>query len=304
MAEPKVTALASVEIGVRDVDAATRFFTEIWGLDVSAEDGGSRYFRGTGSQHHILTLHPRSAAQLIRLNLSAADSAAVDGLHAKAQGVGATILSAPGTLAGPGGGYGFDFTDREGRILRVEAGVDTLEEIEDKADRPLQLAHVVLNSADADGASDFFVDTLGFTLSDQTRMFNFLRCNACHHSVAFAYNDDATLNHIAFDMPDLDSVMRGAGRLLDHDYPIEWGVGRHGPGNNVFAYFIGPEEFVIEYTGEVELVDDSYPTGGPDDWKWPPGRIDQWGISAPPTDRLKQAQQSVRFAEPAADAAE
>ena len=131
-----------------------------------------------------------------------------------------------------------------------------------------------------------------------------MRDVAFRNSIAFAYDDAATLNHIAFDMPDLDSVMRGAGRLLDHDYPIEWGVGRHGPGNNVFAYFIGPEEFVIEYTGEVELVDDSYPTGGPDDWKWPPGRIDQWGISSPPTERLKQAQQSVRFAEPTADAAE
>jgi catechol 2,3-dioxygenase len=36
-------------------------------------------------------------------------------------------------------------------------------------------------------------------------------------------------------MPDLDSVMRGAGRMRESGYPIEWGVGRHGAGNNVFA---------------------------------------------------------------------
>jgi catechol 2,3-dioxygenase len=37
-----------------------------------------------------------------------------------------------------------------------------------------------------------------------------------------------------------------------------WGVGRHGPGNNVFSYFIEPNGFVTEYTTEVDQVDDSY----------------------------------------------
>jgi catechol 2,3-dioxygenase len=96
-------------------------------------------------------------------------------------------------------------------------------------------------------------------------------------------------------MPDLDSVMRGAGRMRDAGYPIEWGVGRHGPGANVFAYFIGPDDVVIEYTGEVDQVGEDYPTGMPDDWTWPPGRIDRWGVSDPPTARLAEAQQRVRF---------
>ena len=37
-----------------------------------------------------------------------------------------------------------------------------------------------------------------------------------------------------------------------------WGVGRHGPGNNVFSYFVEPNGFVTEYTTEVEQVDDTY----------------------------------------------
>src|SRR5262245_48341465 len=58
--------------------------------------------------------------------------------------------------------------------------------------------------------------------------------------------------------------MPGAGRMRDHGYPIEWGVGRHGPGNNVFAYFAGPEEFPIELTGELLQIDDTYVPHGPD----------------------------------------
>ncbi len=64
-------------------------------------------------------------------------------------------------------------------------------------------------------------------------------------------------------MVDLDSVMRGAGRMIDAGYPIEWGVGRHGPGDNSFAYFAGPEEFPLEYTADVARIDDTYEFHGP-----------------------------------------
>jgi catechol 2,3-dioxygenase len=99
-------------------------------------------------------------------------------------------------------------------------------------------------------------------------------------------------------MPDWESVMRGSGRMIDHGFPIGWGVGRHGPGNNVFAYFVDPFGFVIEYTAEVLQVDDSYEPHGPDYWVWPPGRTDHWGIAPPKPDSVKKAQLAIRFAHP------
>ena len=297
MAQASVTALSSVEIGVKDVEAAKRFYSETWRLTPVAEDDGIVYLRGSGAHHHILALHPRPAAELIRVSFQAPDKDAVDTLYAAAKGKGIEVIGDPGSLSRPGGGYGFDFTDKENRILRVETGAEQHRDGGEVADTPLQLAHVVLNSADADDATALFIDALGFKLSDKTRMFNFIRCNRYHHSIAFAYGKASTLNHIAFEMPDLDSVMRGAGNVRDAGYPIEWGVGRHGPGANVFAYFIGPEEYVIEYTGEVELVDDDYKVGGPDDWTWPPGRVDRWGVSDPPSERIKVAQEMIKFAE-------
>lgn len=56
------------------------------------------------------------------------------------------------------------------------------------------------------------------------------------------------LNHVAFLMPDTESVMRGSGRVVDQGYPIGSDVGRHGPGDNVFAYFVDPQGVVVEYT--------------------------------------------------------
>ena len=67
------------------------------------------------------------------------------------------------------------------------------------------------------------------------------------------------------------------------------------------AYFLGPEDFVIEYTAEVEQVDESYPTGGPDDWGYPSGRSDNWGVTDPPSDRMHAAHDKIAFAAGVAD---
>jgi hypothetical protein len=124
----------------------------------------------------------------------------------------------------------------------------------------------------------------------------FIRCNSDHHAIVFADAPVNGLNHIAFMMPGLEGVMLGSGRMVDHGFPIAWGVGRHGPGDNVFAYFIDPFGIVLEYTAEVLQVDDSYIPRGPSDWTWPPGRTDQWGIAPPKADRVKDAQLAIQFA--------
>jgi catechol 2,3-dioxygenase len=288
-----LTGLRSVELGVTDVAAAARFYSEVWGLAPVASPGGTVHLRGTGAPHHVVAVHPRATPELLSVTFNAGSRADIDALHTA---VGRAALGRPAPIAEPGGGYGFAFVDPEGRIFRAIAGDARHADAGDVRDRPRALAHVVLNSADVPRATAFLVDVLGFRLTDQTRMMDFMTCNDHHHNVAFAHADAATLNHIAFEVPDLESVMRGTGRLRDHGYRIEWGVGRHGPGNNVFAYFIGPDDFVVEYTAEVERIDASYRVGRPDDWKWPPGRVDHWGVSDPPSDRMKAAQRKIRFA--------
>ncbi len=59
-------------------------------------------------------------------------------------------------------------------------------------------------------------------------------------------------HHAAFEMDNIDGFMYGLGRVMEHGHTIEWGPGRHGPGNNVFCYFIDPDGFAIEYTTDME----------------------------------------------------
>ena len=110
-----LTGLRGVDLGVRDVAAAVRFFTDVWRLTPVAERNGAVYLRGSGAYHHILSLHPRAQPELLCIDLAAASREDVDRLHARAQAAGAAPIDAPGAIAEPGGGYGFAFLDPEGR---------------------------------------------------------------------------------------------------------------------------------------------------------------------------------------------
>ncbi|MFN0161479.1 MAG: VOC family protein [Burkholderiales bacterium] len=293
---PLVSALRSVEIGVPDVAVAEKFYVETWLLSVAARTATAVYLRGTGADHHLLSLTRSEEPELLAVTLNCASRREVESLARSVPAHGGTILHAPGAISEPGGGYGISFKDPQGRIIR--AVCEDLRHADARVvkDRPVRLAHVVMNSHDTPAAQSFYENALGFKLSDRTRIMAFMRCNSDHHNIALADADNDCLNHIAFMVPDLDAVMKGGGRMKDAGHPIHWGPGRHGPGNNLFNYFLGPFDFAIEYTAEVSQVDDSYRTGSPEDWKWPPGRIDHWGIAVAPTPELKAAQRKIHFA--------
>jgi hypothetical protein len=154
---------------------------------------------------------------------------------------------------------------------------------------------VVFNTRDREGASRVLMEVFGFKISDRTRFMNFLRCDELHHVVAYADSKQSTLNHIAFEMQDCDAVLRGLGRLKDAGCDTVWGPGRHGPGDNVFAYFVGPFGACIEYTAEIQRVDDHYVTGTPESWQFPAGRSDQWNIFSRDIDKLAASSETFPY---------
>lgn len=295
-ASARISGLRSVALNVPDLAQAQEFFTTIWHLDVVAREAGALYLRATGDDHHVLALHEAAGPASVRnVTLRARSLQALDEVAQASVAAGGRVLQVASPVHEPGGGTAVTVADPHGRIYRVVHGDARHSDVAAVRDKPVRLAHAVLNSHDVAVSQAFLEQALDFSLADRTRIMAFMRCNDDHHSVAFGITDNDALNHIAFLMPDLDSVMRGGGRMKDAGYAIEWGPGRHGPGDNAFNYFVGPFGVVIEYTAEVQQVDDSYQSGVPTDWTWPPGRIDQWGIGVPPSVRLKEAQRGVLF---------
>jgi catechol 2,3-dioxygenase len=210
--------------------------------------------------------------------MAAQDRAAVEGLHAKARGMGVEIVSGPTALdAEGGGGYGFELRTPEGHLIRISSDVVTHADAIDDPTRPVRANHVVLNSPDIDNQMQFFLDTLGFQFSDFSGHMHFIRCSRNHHSIAIAKSQGAGLNHIAFEMKDYDGLMRGVGRMRMADEEPGWGVGRHaGPGRNIFSYFVDPNGFAIEYTTDVDQAGDDYVSRREDYWQNVPMRPCAW----------------------------
>ncbi|MBR0755459.1 VOC family protein [Bradyrhizobium jicamae] len=290
-----VTALRSVDLGTPDIDVSAKFYCDVWGLERVAEVAGVIYLRASGSDHHVVALHRSATTELRSVTFRVASSDDFESIAANARAEGAQLISAPAPNDAPDGGTVMVLRGPEGGVLRFVHG-DATHAPKPRGDRPERLAHVNLNSTDVDRSARFYEKALGFHLTDRSKIMAFVRCNSDHHAVVIAEAKVNGLNHVAFLLPSLESVMRGSGRMIDAGFPIAWGVGRHGPGDNVFSYFIDPVGTVIEYTAEVLQVDDAYVFRGPHQWVWPPGRTDQWGIAPPKAEHVKAAQLAVGYA--------
>ena len=291
MANSTVTGVRSIELGVRDLHQSAEFYTKVWALEEVSAAGDSMHFRATGGEHHVLTIRERPQASLLGVHFAAADRGAVDQLCAKAKGYGVAVADDPAPLdASAGGGYGFRFETPDGLPMTISSDSAQHPDVVVDRSRPTKISHVVLNSARTDDQVPFFIDVLGFKLSDSTHMMEFLRCSADHHSIAIFRNNGPSLNHVAYELPNIDGLMRGAGRLKRSGFDVEWGVGRHGPGSNVFSYFIEPNGFVAEYTTELDQLDDA--THVPQDasyWQKIMPNPDRWGLAGPPSNRMRAA---------------
>ncbi len=290
MSECLIRGVRCVELVATNLEEAARFYETVWNLTPVAQSNDAHYFRGTAGYHHVLGLHRGAQPAVVRIVFDVGSRADVDALH-KAVVAAGRPATAPAAINSAGGGYGFGCKDPDGRNLAFVCAAADHADRADQADRPRKIVHANLNMRDHDGTMAFFTQVLGFRIIDENAPLTFLHCaNSDHCSIVMCKMDLPTLNHIAFDFPDIDSVMRGMGRMKDNGYPIEWGPGRHGPGNNVFAYFCGPDEVPLEYAADVLQVDASYQPHDSHYWKYSVGRSELWGFTAPRSPRYYRVQ--------------
>lgn len=275
----RVTEIRYVGYGVADLEAEARYYTEVFGLDPVASDDGLRWFKTPGhDEHHVVRLRQADENRVDVIALAADSRADVDTLCERVRESGARVVREPGELATPGGGYGFRCFTPDGLQLEISSGVarGADRQLERWEGLPLKISHIVLHSPDHQAMVRWFIDVLGFRLSDWVGDFMaFLRCNRAHHRLALLPGP-ASLNHVAYDMPSVDDMMRGIHRLKSKGVDIGWGPGRHTAGNNTFSYFVTPGGFVTEYTSELEDVD--FEGHAHQVYTPAPLVMDQWGI--------------------------
>ncbi len=282
-----ITHLRHVDIAVPDLAAQRGFYTGHWGLTEVATDTGLSFLAAEGSpEQYVLRLRQASEKRIDLIAFGAATAADVDTMAATLARDGVRLVSEPSAVATPGGGYGFRFFDNEGRTVEVSADVAVRRHrrIEEGESIPVRLSHVVVNSADPEGTVAFYKKHMAFALSDvlmhprMGHMMWFLRCNDWHHSFAVARCPHPSLHHASFELRGIDEYMRGTGRLLRAGVEKVWGPGRHKAGNNTFSYFLDPQGNTVEYTTELERLDEDNWHPGLHDFT-DPAVSDQWGTA-------------------------
>lgn len=296
----RVTEIRFVGYGVEDFDTERKFYADDWGLVEVAATDDTAWFKTHGhDEHHVVRLRKSGTNSIEVIALAADTRADVDALFAKVSEAGCKIISQPGAIDAPGGGYGFRFFSADGLPFEVSAEVQKLDkrEMQRWEGMPVSISHIVLHSPDHQAMVKFFTDVLGFKVSDWLGDFMcFLRCNDAHHRFAILPGPPC-LNHVAYDMLTVDDMMRGASRLRKRGCDLRWGPGRHTAGNNTFTYFCTPGGFAVEYTSELEEVD--FETHEGKVHEPAPQVMDQWGIGAGGPQTMPKAEPDPRLFQPA-----
>lgn len=128
----------------------------------------------------------------------------------------------------------------------------------DMQPRPRRLGHFILFARDVIAQSGFYMDVLGFRLSDRIvdgyAAFMHTPGGSDHHVMGLLHADAPGFHHASFEMPDIDSAEVAGARLLGKGYRHAWGPGRHGVGSNYFHYFRDPWNGMAEYFHDIDYI--------------------------------------------------
>ena len=138
-----------------------------------------------------------------------------------------------------------------------------------------KIGHVALHVADVARSARFYVETLGFQLSDAygEDMIPggavFLRCNPDHHGIALFRADaepGAGLHHVAFEVATLGEVLRARDHLRAHAVPITF-EGRRRAGCQIAVEFRDPDGHWLEIYWNIDQVGSDGRVRPPGEWK-------------------------------------
>ena len=272
--------LHHVALASPKAEDAVAWYTEDWGMhEVSREGADVRL--GAAEDHgddYSLVLVTGAQKTVDHFCLVADTEAALDDIEKLISEGGVRVLEdAPSC---PGLSRAIHIVDIDGRHVEIgyrpaAAGEQPAAGGSDAV--PLKAGHIVLNTPDIKAATDWYQEKLGFGLRDyRAEQMSFLYYNTDHHTVAFNQAPHASLNHVAWELPEINQFFRAVGRSGASSRGEKlYGPGRHGPGDYVFCYFLDPMGFVCEYECDgIKVLDPAdYPFRV---WEYSPESSDQW----------------------------
>jgi hypothetical protein len=305
MAVIKVWDIAYGRIRSPDLDIQEKFLTD-FGMVRVARTANALYMRGTDPFHHI---HVTEKGEPGFIGLA---------WHAKSEDDLKALAKAPGAsgvenIDEPGGGKRVRLKEPNGYSIEVVWGLESVLPIQvnrqqvNSGPEPLnrkgelmrirkgpssvkRIAHGVMGTPKNIETVKWFRDTLGLICSDdvyagpkENVIGSFNRCDngddyVDHHAFFCMKADRAGLNHLSFEVQDIDDVFMGHEHLVNRQYEHMWGIGRHVLGSQVYDYWADPWRRVHEHWADSDRLNIH---NGSHECSVEEGFTSQWGEGPP-----------------------
>lgn len=288
MADPliKVKKLAYVRVSEPDVAAALTFLDE-FGLQVATRTGDEVHLRGTDPEPPCYILSPGTGG----VTAIAFEADSLEDLEKLAQLEEASLVE---SLGEPSGGHVVRLTDPVGMRVEIVHGRAALEPLEPAPSHAFNMnglrervgqlpavkrgpsnirrvGHLVLETADPETQYQWYHERFGLTTSDAVRLPDgspqmiFSRLDRAesfvdHHVVGFQFSLDEGIRvqHVAFEVGNLDDLMSGHEHLKRRKRNHVWGIGRHLLGGQIFDYWKSPTGLIHEHWTDTDLVNNTH----------------------------------------------
>jgi catechol 2,3-dioxygenase-like lactoylglutathione lyase family enzyme len=267
-----VVGLEGVVYGVEDVETSAKFLGD-FGLDkmeVGAA-GATLKVRGEGSWIHLRKRGDASLPEAVEggptmreIVWAVSDRASLDAIANELSRDRKVTTDAEGRLhvIGPMGyGVAFDVTKATRETAPPPPGTMRANNRVRGYDRavPDHLGHMGVFTPNIDEMADFYINRLGFTLSDSIKGFGkFVRAPGSinHHNLLIAFRPTPGMQHLSLRVTDIDELGVGIGQMERSGWARAWGPGRHRPGSDMFVFFKNPAGSFVEYHCDEDFITD------------------------------------------------
>lgn len=265
--------LLYLHMGSKEPQQQIDFYKRMMDLQGERQADGSAVLLGPNRAVHI---SPTDQSGLLAAAYRLASAQHLDELRQRLEKKGCPVADVDSPLLDAGA---FSIRDPQGR--ETIFGTSSTLQHADLPGMPGRLQHVVFQTTELEAIVDFYVNTVGFTVSDNVvdaqsgqLMVCFLRSDDEHHSLAFFRGSRNEWDHHCYETNEWNDIRDWGDRFAKEHINIFFGPGRHGPGNNLFFMVVDGDRNRLEFSAELQTTTPDMPPG-----QWPQCEhtLNSWG---------------------------
>lgn len=248
-----------VRLGTGDRATASRYATEVLGLEVAEDSGGATFFRSDDREHTLCYFDGSAGDHVVAFEVESRE--ALDAAGAALERLGHPVCTGTRSESDQRKVRDFiAFDDPTGnRIELVLRPARSSRVFRGTRDTGITgFSHIGLCTTDAARDEAFWTQVCNARASDHIGDAPLLRIGKVHHVLALFPTNRKGIQHINHQMAGTDDIQRAHRHILERGVRVVFGPGRHPTSSARFLYFEGPDGMVYEYSsGVCEISDEA-----------------------------------------------